>query len=45
MSDPERDDEAAPPPFGGSWRRLYAAVLFALALQIALYALLSRLFR
>jgi hypothetical protein len=33
------------PPFGGSWKRLYGAVLALLALQIVLYDLLSRLFR
>jgi hypothetical protein len=37
------DDDA--PPFGGSWRRLYAAVLGLLALQVVLYDLLSGLFR
>jgi len=33
------------PPFGRSWKRLYAAVLGALAIQVVLYDLLSRLFR
>ena len=33
------------PPFGGSWRRLYGAVLGLLALQIVLYDVLSGLFR
>jgi len=33
-----------PPPFGGSWRRLYAAVLGWLALLILLFDLFSRRF-
>ena len=33
------------PPFGGSWRRLYGAVLGLLALQVVLYDVLSGLFR
>ena len=33
------------PPFGGSWRRLYGAVLGLLALQVLLYDVLSGLFR
>jgi len=33
------DDE--PPPFGGSWRALYAGVLLLLAACIAGFALLS----
>ncbi|HZI17622.1 MAG TPA: hypothetical protein VEY09_03415 [Pyrinomonadaceae bacterium] len=34
----------APPPFGGSWRRLYAAVLLNLALMIVLFYLFMRAF-
>ncbi|MCL6544257.1 MAG: hypothetical protein K6T61_03450 [Bryobacteraceae bacterium] len=33
-----------PPPFGGSWGRLYAAVLGWLALLILLFYLFSRRF-
>lgn len=33
-----------PPPIGGSWRRLYAAVLGWLALLILLFYLFSRRF-
>jgi hypothetical protein len=39
---PDGDDA---PPFGRSWKRLYAAVLALLALQIVLYDVLSRLLR
>ena len=38
-------DEDGPPPIGGSWRGLYAAVLLNLALLIALFWLFSRAFR
>ncbi len=34
-----RDEE--PPPFGGSWRRLYAAVLVNLAALVALFYLFT----
>ena len=40
--DPPGDDV---PPFGGSWRKLYGAVLGLLALQVVLYDVLSGLFR
>ena len=33
-----------PPPFGGSWRRLYAAVLLNLAALAALFYLFTRHF-
>lgn len=32
------------PPFGGSWRALYAAVLVNLALMVALFYLFTRVF-
>jgi hypothetical protein len=38
-----RGDDA--PPFGGSWKKLYGAVLALLALQVLLYDVLSGLFR
>ena len=34
-----------PPPFGGSWRRLYAAVLLSLAAVITVCWAVSRAFR
>jgi hypothetical protein len=40
---PDVPDE--PPPFLGTWRRVYAAVLTYLALVIALSALFTRSFR
>lgn len=33
-----------PPPFGGSWRALYAAVLLNLAALVALFYLFTRAF-
>lgn len=33
------------PPFGGSWRKLYAAVLVNLAALVALFYLFTRAFR
>ncbi|MDQ3805352.1 MAG: hypothetical protein M3416_16170 [Acidobacteriota bacterium] len=33
------------PPFGGSWRALYAAVLAWLAVQVVLFYLFTRAFR
>ena len=33
------------PPFGGSWRTLYALVLAWLALQVVLFYLFTRAFR
>lgn len=37
-----REDE--PPPFGGSWRALYALVLANLAVLIVLFYLFTRAF-
>jgi hypothetical protein len=34
-----------PPPFGGSWRNLYAAVLANLAVLVVLFYLFTRAFR
>lgn len=34
-----------PPPFGGSWKKLYAAVLVNLAALVALFYLFTRAFR
>jgi hypothetical protein len=34
-----------PPPFGGSWAKLYAAVLLNLALLVVLFYLFTRTFR
>ena len=34
-----------PPPFGGSWGALYAAVLVNLAALVALFYLFTRAFR
>jgi hypothetical protein len=41
----EPDDADERPPFGGSWRLWYAAVLVNLALLIALFAWLTRIYR
>lgn len=38
-------DGDEPPPLAGSWRALYGIVLGALALQVLLYALLTRAYR
>ena len=40
-----RNPESEPPPFGGSWRRLYAIVVGALVVEIALFALFTAVFR
>jgi len=32
------------PPFGGSWRALYAALLLILALEVVLFYLFTRAF-
>lgn len=37
--------EEEPPPFGGSWKALYAAVLINLAALVALFYLFTRTFR
>ena len=34
-----------PPPFGGSWRKLYAVVLANLAVLVVLFYLFTRAFR
>ena len=34
-----------PPPFGGSWRFLYAVVLLTLAVLIVLFYVFTRAFR
>jgi hypothetical protein len=40
-----RDDEDdAPPPILGTWRRLYALVLIVLVAQVVLYWLLTRIY-
>ena len=36
--------EEEPPPFGASWKTLYAAVLLNLALLVALFYLFTRAF-
>ena len=38
-------DAEEPPPFGGSWKTLYAAVLVNLAALVALFYLFTRAFR
>jgi hypothetical protein len=38
------DDEVGPPPFGGSWRVLYAVVLVNLAVLVLLFYLFTRAF-
>ena len=40
----EEQTREEPPPFGGSWRTLYAAVLFNLAALVALFYLFTRYF-
>ena len=40
--DPNRAEE--PPPLGGSWRALYAAVLAWLAVLVVLFHLFTRAF-
>ena len=41
----KRPPEEEPPPFGGSWNTLYAAVLVNLAALVALFYLFTRAFR
>ncbi len=43
-SAPEDADGTEPPPLGGSWQALYAAVLLNLLILVASFALLTRLF-
>ena len=40
----QRHDVEEPPPFGGSWRALYAAVLVNLFVLVALFYLFTRAF-
>ncbi|HWS54199.1 MAG TPA: hypothetical protein VN228_08735 [Pyrinomonadaceae bacterium] len=42
---PPRKYEEEPPPFGGSWRALYGAVLAWLAVLVVLFYLFTRAFR
>ena len=42
---PAPPEEEAPPPFGRSWRMLYAAVLVWLALLVILFYQFTRAFR
>ncbi len=42
FSRPPRAEGGAPPPFLGSWRRLYAVVVLELIVVIALCGWLSR---
>ena len=42
---PEREVKDAPPPFLGSWPRVYTAVLCYLMLLIAALYVLTRMFR
>jgi hypothetical protein len=46
MKDAERMERPReePPPFGGSWRTLYAAVLINLAVLVVLFHLFTRAF-
>jgi hypothetical protein len=44
-SDPDRRHADEPPPILGSWRRLYALVLIALAGEIALFWTFTQAFR
>jgi hypothetical protein len=39
------DEGEPPPPVGGSWRVLYAAVLINLAVLVLLFYLFTRAFR
>jgi hypothetical protein len=41
---PPRDEMYAAPPFA-SWRAIYAVVLIALGAQVALYAVLTAIYR
>jgi hypothetical protein len=42
---PTRHPTEEPPPVGGSWRNLYAAVLLNLAALVVLFYLFTRAFR
>jgi hypothetical protein len=41
----ERERLEEPPPFGGSWKILYAVVILNLVLLVALFDLFTRYFR
>jgi hypothetical protein len=41
----ERQPREEPPPFGGSWRGLYAFVLLTLAVLVTLFDVFTRYFR
>ena len=41
----EKSQAEEPPPLGGSWKNLYAAVLVNLAALVALFYLFTRAFR
>jgi len=47
MTDETRKDSRGegPPPFGGSWAKLYAVVLANLAVLVALFYFFTRAFR
>ena len=45
ITDEPRARDEEPPPFGGSWGTLYAAVLVNLAALVALFYLFTRAFR
>lgn len=44
-SDRKEPPREEPPPVGGSWRNLYAAVLLNLAALVVLFYLFTRAFR
>ena len=44
-SNSERPDRDEPPPILGAWWRLYAVVLIALAIEIALFWAFTQAFR
>jgi hypothetical protein len=41
----DRKFDEAPPPFGGSWRTLYAIVAGALLVEILVFAVFTAVFR
>ena len=45
MQPDRRDVPDEPPPFLGTWRRVYIAVLAYLAVLVAAFALFTRTFR
>ena len=44
MQPNEAPEIEAPPPVGGSWRRLYAVVLGALAVEVLIFYWFTRAF-